>query len=60
MQVCAAPGAKVPKEGKRGEYVTDDPKGEEVPDTHYYRALVRDGSLTEIPAPKPKTSGGNK
>lgn len=59
MQVCAAPGMKVPKEGKRGEYVTDDPKGEEVPDTHYYRRLVTDTSLTEILA-KTQKPGGNK
>ena len=49
MRVCAAPGLQGPKEGKPREYITDDPKGVDVPDTPYYRRLLNDGSLLEVP-----------
>lgn len=59
MLVIANAGEQVPIEGKPREYITDK-EAVEVPDTHYYRRLVTDGSLTAAAAPKPKTSGGNK
>jgi hypothetical protein len=54
MKVKAAAGQQCPMEGNPREYITDDAKGVDVPDTAYYRRLVDDGSLVEIPA---KTKG---
>jgi hypothetical protein len=50
-RVKTLPGEKCPLEGKHREYITDDPKGVEVPDTIYYRRLQGEGSL--ISAEKP-------
>lgn len=47
MKVKAAPGLKVPKEGKPREYITDG-NAVTVPGTAYYRRLVRDGSLVDM------------
>ncbi len=44
MNVQAAQGLTCPKEGKPREYITDS-EPVEVPDTSYYRRLVRDGSI---------------
>ena len=54
MKVSAAPGTRCPKEGKPREYITEP---EEVPDTAYYRRLVDDGSLVEVPAVIPAQAG---
>lgn len=59
MLVIANAGEQVPIEGKPREYITDK-EAFDAPDTHYYRRLVTDGSLTVPAAPEPKTSGGNK
>jgi len=48
MQVKAAAGTRVPKEGKPREYITDE-AFVEVPDTQYYHRLVRDTSLVTPP-----------
>lgn len=60
MIVLAPPGQKCPMAGKPRSYITDTPppapegatpeRGYTVPDTVYYRRLVRDGSLIEVPA----------
>jgi len=47
MKVMAKPGSRCPKEGKPREYITDDPKGVEVPESSYYNRLVKDGSLVK-------------
>lgn len=52
MFVKAAPGLRCPKEHAPREYV--GAAAEEVPDTAYYRRLVRDGSLlVSRPAAQP-------
>ena len=55
MIVLAAPGLKVPKEGKPRDYIIETPPegeaGFEVPDSAYYLRRVTDGDLVEI---KPK------
>jgi len=56
MLVKAAPGLQCPKETAPREYITDDPKGVEVPATVYYRRLVDDGSLLEVPASAAKAA----
>lgn len=48
MKVKAAPGLKVPKEGKPREYILDTGKGVEVPNTAYYLRMVADGSLIDV------------
>jgi hypothetical protein len=58
--VMAPEGLKCPKEGKRREYITDDPKGVEVPDTIYYRRLLAEGSLLEVIPDPPVAKGGEK
>lgn len=45
MLVKTPPGLKCPKEGTPREYITDDPKGVEVPNTVYYHRLLDEGSL---------------
>ena len=45
MKVTAKSGSRCPKEGKPREYVEGNGKFVEVPDTAYYRRLVKDGSL---------------
>lgn len=57
MLVIAAPGLKVPKEGKPRDYITDaDPV--EVSESAYYLRRITDGDLIETaepaPAAKPK------
>lgn len=47
--VHAAPGTQVPKEDAPRSYITDDAKGTPVPDTQYYRRLIRDTSLVLVP-----------
>lgn len=44
MEVKAAEGTRVPKEGKPKDYINDK-SFVTVPDTTYYRRLVRDTSL---------------
>ena len=44
MEVKSKPGTKCPMEGRPRKYITDD-KAVAVPDTAYYKRLVRDGSL---------------
>jgi hypothetical protein len=46
MKVKSKPGTKCPKEGKPRQYI-EDSEIVEVPDTAYYKRLVRDGSLIE-------------
>lgn len=59
MIVKAKPGAKCPREGTPREYITEEPVP--VPDTAYYRRMIADGSLIEVPpAPKTKKTGGEK
>lgn len=49
MKVKAPQGLKCPKEGKPREYITDDEKGVDVPDSsRYYRKLVIEGSLLVV------------
>jgi hypothetical protein len=57
MKVKAAPGLQCPKEDNPREYIGDDDKGQDVPDTTYYRRLLDDGSLVLVPA---KTKGGDQ
>jgi hypothetical protein len=62
MKAKAAPGLKVPKEGKPRKYILDG-KTVDLPDTAYYRRLVRDGSLVETdkpaaPSPDAAKKGG--
>jgi hypothetical protein len=56
MLVKTFPGMKCPTEHDPRSYITDIPV--EVPDTTYYKRLIRDGSLMEVAveAPKDKTS----
>lgn len=50
-RVKTNPGEICPMENKHRDYITDDSKGVEVPDTSYYRRLLDEGSL--ISAEKP-------
>lgn len=45
MKVIAANGSKCPKEGNPREYITDS-EAVDVPETAYYKRLIKDGSLT--------------
>lgn len=56
MKVHAAPGLYCPMENNPREYISDAVPVD-VPDTAYYRRLVDDGSLVEIP---PLVKGGDK
>lgn len=47
MKVIAAKGTRCPKEENPREYITDDTPTD-VPETAYYKRLVRDGSLIEV------------
>jgi len=61
MQVKSKPGTKCPKEGKPRKYI-EDAEFVTVPDTAYYKRLVRDGSL-QLADLKPKSksaAGGSK
>ncbi len=61
MNVLAAKGTKCPMEGQPRKYILDTPPAEEtgytVPDTGYYRRLVRDGSLLVV-SPAAAKKGG--
>lgn len=57
MKVRAAPGIKVPKEGKPREYITDD-QDDDVPETAYYMRRVSDGDLVIVKPSNPKSSKG--
>jgi hypothetical protein len=59
MIVQTTPGVKCPMENNPREYITDA-EPVEVPDTAYYRRLVADGSLVEIPPAPPFVKGGGK
>lgn len=58
MLVKAAPGLKVPLEGKPRSYITDTPPDGEVgftvPDSAYYLRRVADGDLVVVDPAKPK------
>ena len=57
MKVIAKKGTKCPMEKKPRKYITDS-VAVEVPDTTYYKRLVREGSLSLAaagPAPAPAT-----
>lgn len=61
MKVMAATGTRCPKEGKPREYI-DDQTSQDVPDTVYYRRLIKEGSLVLAPATAAKATsskGGN-
>jgi hypothetical protein len=57
MKVKAIPGTRCPKEGNPREYIGDDAKGVDVPDTAYYIRLVGDGSLVVV---EKKANGGDQ
>lgn len=44
MKVIAKKGARCPREGRPREYITDA-GAVDVPDSAYYRRLIREGSL---------------
>ena len=50
MKVKAKAGTKCPMEGKPRKYITAD-KAVDVPETAYYKRLVRDGSLVKVQGP---------
>jgi hypothetical protein len=58
MKVTSKPGTKCPKEGKPRQYI-EDSIPVEVPDTAYYKRLVRDGSL-QIANLKPQAKRSSK
>ncbi len=65
MLMKAIPGGKIPVRGKPGQHITDD-KAVNVPNNSYYRRLVAEGSLIEVPlettnqkpSAKPRKEGG--
>ncbi len=58
LRVKAAPGLRLPKEGKPREYITDQ-EPEEVSTSHYYRKALADGDLIAVPrAPEAKGQKG--
>lgn len=60
MLVKTNPGVICPREDDPRSYITDDPKGVAVPDTSFYRRLLDDGSLVQIPPGPPSIKGGDK
>lgn len=46
LNVRAAPGLKMPKEGAPRTYITET-ETVQVPATHYYRKAIADGDLVE-------------
>ena len=52
MKVTAKPGAKCPMEHDPRAYITDA-SPVDVPDTHYYRRMIMDGSLVASPEQMP-------
>lgn len=55
ITVQAAPGTKVPREGVRGRFITDE-KPVSVPSTPYYRRRIRSGELVTVGQPTPKAA----
>ena len=56
MRVIAAPGLRVPLEGKPRQYIEHDPaKPVDLPDTSYYRRRLLEGDLVEV-ADEPVTA----
>lgn len=61
LNVKAAPGLKLPKEGAPRTYITEAEPAL-VEDSHYYRKAIADGDLVEVDvaaapaAPAPKTT----
>ncbi len=49
MKVLAAKGTRCPMEGKPRQYITDAEPGQNVPESAYYKRLVKDGSLVIAP-----------
>jgi hypothetical protein len=49
LNVKAAPGLQLPKEGAPRTYITDA-EAVQVQDSHYYRKAIADGDLVEVPA----------
>lgn len=61
MLVISKPGTKCPMEGQSREYISDVPV--DVPNTSYYRRLIKDGSLlfyVPTPGPQPAKKGGKE
>lgn len=56
MTVKTHPGMRCPKEGQPHDYITETPV--EVPDTTYYRRLVKEGSLIRVEAESAAKTGG--
>lgn len=48
LNVQAAPGLKLPKEGDPRAYITDAAPVQ-VLESHYYRKAIADGDLVEVP-----------
>lgn len=59
MLVIAKPGERCPMENKPRQYITDSVAAE-VPDTSFYRRLVREGSLLLADKKPLKTAGPAK
>jgi hypothetical protein len=57
MTVKAREGTRCPMEGNPRRYITDAAPSA-VPDTRYYRRLLRDGSL--VPAEPPKQAKASR
>ena len=55
MEVIAAKGLRCPMEGKPRSYITDSTPVD-VPESAYYRSLVRDGSLVRAQAGAPSAA----
>jgi hypothetical protein len=54
LNVKAAPGLQLPKEGAPRTYITDAAPVQ-VEASHYYRKAIADGDLVEVPAEEPAT-----
>lgn len=48
LNVKAAPGLQLPKEGAPRTYITEA-EAVAVEDSHYYRKAIADGDLVEVP-----------
>lgn len=59
MQVQAAPGLKVPMEGKPRDYIVDDTPIEVPADSSYYQRRVAEGDLLVIVDIVKKTKGAD-
>jgi len=60
LSVIAPPGLICPKEGGKPAGIITDSQAVTVPDTAYYRRLLREGSLLDAakPAPAAAKKGG--